>query len=32
VHNRTSPTSAAPDSTFRDGGAHLLTASFKYRF
>ncbi len=32
VHNRTSPTSAAPDGTFSDGGAHLVTASFKYRF
>ena len=32
VHNRTSPTSVAPDGTFSDGGAHLLTASFKYRF
>lgn len=32
VHNRTAPSSAAPDGTFSDGGAHLLTLSFKYKF
>ena len=32
VHNRTTPTSVAPDGTFSDESAHLVTASIKYRF
>lgn len=32
VHNRSITNPTGPDGTFSDGGAHLLTASFKYRF
>ena len=32
VHNRSVTNPAGPDGTFSDGGAHLVTASFKYRF
>ena len=32
VANRTSPTLTAPNGTFTDAAAHLVTASFKYKF
>lgn len=32
VYNRTSPTSTSPNGTLEDSQAHLITASFKYKF
>jgi long-chain fatty acid transport protein len=32
VYNRTSPTSTSPNGMLEDSQAHLITASFKYKF